>query len=109
MAKEVSESANPNIDLLSDTSARVIDIVKSWTYVFDILEHELINCPEDSGDEVSETHATKITDIDQSELHKIVVRSRLMSYNDMIGWALENVDIQTKSIYNSQKVVVGSF
>jgi hypothetical protein len=32
-----------------------------------------------------------------------------MPYNDMIGWALENVDIQTRSIYNSQKVVVGSF
>jgi hypothetical protein len=32
-----------------------------------------------------------------------------MSYNDMIGWALENVGISTKSIYNSQKVVVGSF
>jgi hypothetical protein len=27
----------------------------------------------------------------------------------MIGWALENVDIQTRSIYNSQKVVVGYF
>jgi hypothetical protein len=32
-----------------------------------------------------------------------------MPYNDMIGWALENVDVQTKSIFNSQKVVVGSF
>jgi hypothetical protein len=27
----------------------------------------------------------------------------------MIGWALENVDIQTRSNFNSQKVVVGSF
>jgi hypothetical protein len=27
----------------------------------------------------------------------------------MIGWALENVDIQTRSVFNSQKVVVGSF
>jgi hypothetical protein len=32
-----------------------------------------------------------------------------MSYNDMIGWVLENVDISTRSIYNSHKVVVGSF
>jgi hypothetical protein len=77
--------------------------------VFDILEHEIINCLEDSGDEVTETHATKIRDIAQSEIHKIVARLRLMPYNDMIGWALENVDISTRSIYNSQKVVVGSF
>jgi hypothetical protein len=32
-----------------------------------------------------------------------------MSYNDMIGWALEYVDISTRSIYKSHKVVVGSF
>ena len=69
--------------------------------MFDILQHELINCPEDSGDEVTETHATKLRDIAQSELHKIVVRPRLMLYNDMIGWALENVDIATRSICNS--------
>jgi hypothetical protein len=109
MAKAAGEGANLNADVLSDTSPRAIDTMKSWTQVFDILEHELINCPEDSGDEVSETHATKLRDIAQSELHKIVARLRLMPYNDMIGWALENVDIQTRSIYNSQKVVVGSF
>jgi hypothetical protein len=27
----------------------------------------------------------------------------------MIGWALENVDVSTRTINNSQKVVVGSF
>ena len=69
----------------------------------------LINCPEDLGDEVTETHATKLRYIAQSELHKIAMRPRLMPYNDMIGWALENVDISTRSICNSQKVVVGSF
>jgi hypothetical protein len=74
MAKEVGERANPNIDVLSDTSPRAIDTVKSWTQVFDILEHELINFPEDSGDEVSETHATKLRDIAQSGLHKIAAR-----------------------------------
>jgi hypothetical protein len=77
--------------------------------VFYILENELINLPEDSCDEVSETHATKLRDIAQSELHKISTQLRLMSYNDMIGWTLENVDISTRIIYNSQKVVVGSF
>jgi hypothetical protein len=32
-----------------------------------------------------------------------------MPYNNMISWALEHVDIQTKSIVNHQKVSVGSF
>jgi hypothetical protein len=68
------EVSNPNTDVLSDTTPRVIDTVKSWTQVFDILEHELINCPEDSDDEVNETHATKLKDIAQSKLHKIVAR-----------------------------------
>jgi hypothetical protein len=53
--------------------------------VFEILEHELIICPEDFNDEVNETHATKIRDISMSELHKIALWLRLMPYNDMIG------------------------
>jgi len=77
--------------------------------VFDILEHEVINFPEDSGDELNDTHEDKLGDIMQSEIQKIVARLRLMSYNDMTGWALENVDNQTKSIFNSQEFVVGSF
>jgi len=57
--------------------------------VFDILEHEMINFPDDSGDEVTKTHETKLRVIAQSELHKIVVRLRLMPYNDMIGRSLD--------------------
>jgi hypothetical protein len=34
---------------------------------------------------------------------------KLLPYTDMIGWALEHVDIPTRTIFNSQKVVVGSF
>jgi hypothetical protein len=77
--------------------------------VFDILQYELINYPDDLGDEVTETQDTKYKYVSQSELHKISVRPRLVIYNDMIGWALQNVDISTRSIRNSQKVVVGSF
>jgi hypothetical protein len=72
MAKEAGESMNPNTNVLSNTSPRVVDTVKTWTQVFDILQHNLINCPEDSGDKVTETHATNLRDIAQSELHKIV-------------------------------------
>jgi hypothetical protein len=109
MVKAIGEGANLNADVLSDNTPRAIDTVKSWTRVFEILEHEIINCPEDSDDEVNDTHEAKLWDIAHSELHKIVERSRLMSYNDIIGWALENVNVQTRRILNSQKVVVGYF
>jgi hypothetical protein len=109
MDKEAGESANTNTNVLLDTSPRAIDIIKSWTRVFNILHHELINFPEDSGNEVSKKHATKLRDIAQSELHKIAVWPRQISYNDMIGWVMENVDISTKIICNSHKVVVGFF
>ena len=75
--------------------------MKYWTQVFDIIQHELINCLEDSGDEVTETHATKLRDIAESDIHKMVVWLRLMLYNNIIGWALENGDISTRSICNS--------
>jgi hypothetical protein len=77
--------------------------------VFEILEHEIINCSEDSDDEVDDTHEDKLRHISQLDLHKIATRLRLMPYNDMISWALENIDVQTRSIFNYQKVVVGSF
>jgi hypothetical protein len=37
MAKEAGESVNPNTNVISDTSPRAIDTVKTWTQVFDIL------------------------------------------------------------------------
>jgi hypothetical protein len=77
--------------------------------VFSILQYESVNCPDDSGDDETEEQATKYKIVAQSELHKIVTRPRLMPYNDMISWALENVDIPTRTIFNSQKVAIGSF
>jgi hypothetical protein len=71
IAKATGESTNPNTDVISDTSLRAIDTVKTWMQVFDILQHKLINCPEESGYEVTETQATKLKYIAQSELHKI--------------------------------------
>jgi hypothetical protein len=52
---------------------------------------------------------TKYKTVAQSDLHKIATRPRLLPYNDMVSWALENVDILTRTIFNSQKVAVGSF
>jgi hypothetical protein len=69
----------------------------------------LVNCPDDSSDNEKEDLATKYKIVAQSELHKIAARPRLFPYNDMIGWALEHVDIPTRTIFNPQKIAVGSF
>jgi hypothetical protein len=76
--------------------------------VFNILQYELVNYPNDSSENEKEDLSTKYNIVSQSELHKVATRPKLVPYNDMIGWALENVDIPTKTIFNSHKVVVGS-
>jgi hypothetical protein len=68
---------------------------------FEKLEDELKYAATDS-----ENH---LRDIAESELHKVVARPRLVSYTDMIGWALDKVDIPTRSILNEQGAVIGSF
>jgi hypothetical protein len=107
--KATGESSSQNADVLSDTSPRSIDNVKSWTQVFNILQYELVNCPDDSSDNEKENISTKYKIVAQSELQKIATRPKLLPYNDMIGWALDHVDIPTRTIFNSQKVAIGSF
>jgi hypothetical protein len=109
MVKGDGESLSQNTYVLSDTSPRVVGTIKTWTQVCDILQYELDNCPKELDYEGTENQETKLKYISQSELHKIATRPRLIPYNDVIGWALSNVDVTTRTIYNSQKVVVGSF
>jgi hypothetical protein len=87
------EDSNPNVNVLSDTTPREMDTVKTWMQVFDIMEREIINCLEDSVEEEDETYTAKLKHISHLELHKIASHPRLMPYNNMISWALEHVDI----------------
>jgi hypothetical protein len=89
----IGEYSNPNADILSDTTLRATNTVKTWTQVFEILEREIINCPEDSSSKEDDSYAAKLRHIAQSELRKIVARPRVVPYNDMINWDLEHVDI----------------
>jgi hypothetical protein len=77
--------------------------------IYEILEHEVINCRDDSGDEMTNKVETKIKVIVDSELHKTTTWTKLIPYNSMIRWALENTDVQTRSMLNHQKVIVISF
>jgi hypothetical protein len=103
------EYSNPNVDILFDTTPRATNIVKTWTHVLEILECEIIKCQDDFDEEEYESFTTKIRHIAQSKLHTIDAQSRLMPYNNMIKWALEHVDVQTRSIINHQQVSIGSF
>jgi hypothetical protein len=107
--KETSESFGQNTDVISDTSPRSINIVKNWTHTFNTIQYEVINCPDDSSDNEKDNLSTKYKIIAQAELHKVATRPSLLPYCDMIKWALDHVDVSTRTIFNSQKVVVGSF
>jgi hypothetical protein len=78
-------------------------------HVFNTIQYEVIKFPDDSSDNEKDNLSTKYNIITQEELHKIATRPRLLPYTDIIRWALDHVDISTQTIFNSQKVTVGSF
>jgi hypothetical protein len=92
----------PENDSISDTTAAgVIHNVKSWATIANKMEEEL-----SYSDDDEENH---LRDIAVTGLHKVVARPRLFSYTDMVIWALDKVDVPTRSILNEQGKVIGSF
>jgi hypothetical protein len=92
----------PEGDIISDTTAAgVIHNVKSWATIAEKMEVELSYS--DNGEE------NHLRDIADTGLHKVVARPRLVSYTDMVIWALDKVDVPTRSILNEQGEVIGSF
>jgi hypothetical protein len=67
-SEETGESSNPDGYVISDTTPHVVDLVKSWRQIFEILEYEVRNCLDDFRNEKTEN---KLRDIAESELHKI--------------------------------------
>jgi hypothetical protein len=108
-SKAATESPVQGLDIIFDTSPRSINTIKTWTYVSNILQSELINCPDDSSDNEKDDLSTKCKIVTQSEMHKIASRPRIFPYYDMIRWALDHVDIPTRTIFNEQKVAIGTF
>jgi hypothetical protein len=62
-SEEAGESSNPEGDVISDTTPHAIDSIKSWRQIFETLDYEIKNFPDDSEN--------KLRDIAESELHKI--------------------------------------
>jgi hypothetical protein len=79
--KEVAEVSIPYGDVVFDTILHAIDSIKPWRQIFETLDYETKNFPHDADN--------KLRDVAESELHKVATQPRLLTYNDMINWALE--------------------
>jgi hypothetical protein len=100
---------NPNSDLYSDTTTRLTGSIKSWAQVYEILEEEKSIISDDGSEEEDVLNINKLKEVTKSELHKVATRPKLFPYTYMIHWALEHVDVPTKTIYIHQRTIVGSF
>jgi hypothetical protein len=103
------EEPNPNSDLYSDTTACLTGSIKSWVQVYEILEEEKSTIFDDESEEEDVLNINKLKEVAKSKLHKVAARPKLFPYTDMIRWALEHVDIPTRTIYNHQRTIFGSF
>jgi hypothetical protein len=58
---------------------------------------------------LSQNFTNKLREVAKSELHKVAAWPKLFPYTDMIRWALDHVDILTRTIYSHQKTIFDSF
>jgi hypothetical protein len=103
------EESNPNLDIYSDTTALLTDSIKSWAQVYEILEDEKSIPSDESSEGEDVLTINKLKEVAKSELHKVAARPKLLPYTDMIRWALDHVDISTRTICSHQRTIVGSF
>jgi hypothetical protein len=107
--KAAIESSGQGSYIVSDTLPRSINTIKIWTHISNVVQPEVINCPDDSCDSGDDDMSTKYKIIAQEEMHKIATRPQILPYYDMVRWALDHVDILTRTIFNEQREAVGSF
>jgi hypothetical protein len=103
---EVSGQGSDNV---SDTSFRSIKSVPNWSYVSDILQAELVDYSNDFSDNEKDDITTKYKIVVQSGMHRVAARPQLLPYYDMVRWALDHVDISTRTIMNEQRVTIRTF
>jgi hypothetical protein len=69
----------------------------------------LVDVSDDSSENEKDNLITKYKIVIQDQMHKVAARPRLLPYYDMVRWALDHVDIPTRTIINEQKVAIGTF
>jgi hypothetical protein len=65
-SEEAAEISIPEGDIISNTTPHAIDSIKSWRQIFEILDYEIKNFPDD--------FENKLWDIAESKLHKVATR-----------------------------------
>jgi hypothetical protein len=70
----IAENSGQGSDTISYTSPPSIDSVRTWSYVSEVLQSELVNYSDDSNDNENNDSATKYKIVVQAEMHKIEVR-----------------------------------
>jgi hypothetical protein len=108
-SKAIVEVSGQGSDNVSDTSPRSVDSVKTWSYISEVLQSELVDVSDDSSDNEKDDLITKYKIVVQAQMHKVAVRPCLLPYYDMVRWALDHVDIPTRTIVNEQRVTIGTF
>jgi hypothetical protein len=101
MSKEAVKSSGQGLYVVSDTLPRSINVVKTWSYVSNILQSESVSCLDDSSDNENDDLSTKYKIVTQAEMKKIAARPQILPYCDMIRWALDHVDIPTRMIISA--------
>jgi hypothetical protein len=114
MAPRKATKANVEVvgqgsDNVSDTSPQSVDSVPNWSFVSDILQSELVDYSDDSDNNEKDDLNTKYKIVVQSKMHRVAARPQLFPYYDMVRWALDHVDVPTRTIMNEQRVTIGTF
>jgi hypothetical protein len=109
VSKATVEVSGQGSDNVSDTSPRSVDSVRTWSYIFEVLQSELVDVSDDSSGNEKDDLITKYKIIVQAQMHKVAARPCLLPYYDMVWWALDHVDIPTRTIINEQRVTIGNF
>jgi hypothetical protein len=106
------EAAAQGSDNVSDTSPRTGGSVSTWSSITDILQSEAVNCSDSDDynyDIVKDDLNTKYKTVVQSGMHLIAARPRLLPYFDMIRWALDHVDLPSRTVVNDRRDIIGTF
>jgi hypothetical protein len=111
-AKANVEVAAQGLDNVADTSPRTDGSVSTWSSITNILQSELVNCSDSDDynyDIVKDDMNTRYKTIVQSKMHLVATRPRLLPYFDMIRWALDHVDLPSRTILNDRRAKIGTF
>jgi hypothetical protein len=111
-AKANVEATAQGSDNVSDTSPRTDGSVSTWSYITSILQSEAVICSDSDDynyDIEKDDLNTKYKAVVQSRMHLIAARPRLLPYFDMIRWALDHINLPSRTIVNDRQDIIGTF